>query len=72
MNTAQAAALMSALAGQSIPSDAQQRFPGGSQVWNIAVPATTVLTGDQIAALATYCDANGLSISIALASLVVT
>lgn len=72
MTTAQAAALMAALAGEAVPADAQMRFAqGGTQTWNVSVPATTILTGDQVGLLSSYCDANGLSLSLQFSSLVV-
>lgn len=72
MNTAQAAALMQALAGEAVPADAQMRYNGGTtQVWSVSIPAGTVLTGLQVAELNGYCVANSLSLSFVFSSMVV-
>ena len=73
MTLQQASALMGALASQNIPGDAQMRFnAGGAQTWDVSVPAGTILMGDQVARLASYCDANTLSLSFQFSSLTVT
>jgi hypothetical protein len=73
MTKTQALAMMAALEGATVPASANLTFPtGGGELWTVTIPDTATLSGVQIGELATYCAANGLTLSATFSALGVT
>lgn len=73
MTKAQALALVNALEARSMPCDALLRFNGtGVETWTVNLDPTRVYMGADIAALAAYCTANNLSLSLIVSEMGVT
>lgn len=70
MTKAQALAAITALEAAQMPGSAVLTFPAtGGEMWGIALDPTHVYTGPQLGAIASYCAANGLSLSAQFAAL---
>lgn len=73
MTKGQALALVNALEQNAVPCSATLTFPaGGGEAWAVSIPDTYAITGPQIAALAQYCAAQGLTFSATFSYLGVT
>lgn len=65
MNKAQALALVNALEARQIPGTVSFTFPSaGVETWAVQLDPARTYTGDEISALADYCTAHGLTLSL--------
>lgn len=70
MTRAQAVALSAALESREMPHAVQLTYPSpGVEQWNVNLDPTITYAGADVGALATYCSAQGLTLSIVVQSM---
>lgn len=73
MNKAQALALVTAIEARQMNCDTLLRFNGaGAETWTVQLDSTRTYMGADLAALAAYCVANNLTLSVIVSEMGVT